>query len=417
MDCSKAIEEMSAALDDMLSPQQEAALKAHLEHCPFCRQVYEGLKEVRMMLQAEEEVPLPEGFHAQWKEKWEQERQEMARLEKKKKQDRQPWKKFLAMAAAAAAVAFVGINGSGIWQDPAQQEVGRELTQEAVAGGAESTEEMESTTELPAENPTEVPQTVLPRETASQAAQTNGDAQSMTPEGNAEAEILPEGASQALGVAEPVQSEAAQSADAAEQAAAAEDAFSTPSSAVPEMASYAGIEDAEEETAEETEKFAQASDTSQEVGSVTTQTPVQNERMVPSQEEETGQEAASFYDSTAESFALTQEPAAQSEGLEAEVVALTLQVSDAAAVEEALQETVDALGGVTVEQPEGQWAVAVPEAVQEEAKAALSNLGTLTEEQAETESLTEALKQCHTMMEEEAVPAPYAYFTIDWKEE
>ena len=237
MDCSKAIEEMSAALDDMLSPQQEAALKAHLEHCPFCRQVYEGLREVRMMLQAEEEVPLPEGFHAQWKEKWEQERQEMARLEKKKKQDRQPWKKFLAMAAAAAAVAFVGINGSGIWQDPAQQEVGRELTQEAVAGGAESTEEMESTTELPAENPTEVPQTVLPRETASQAAQTNGDAQSMTPEGNAEAEILPEGASQALGVAEPVQSEAAQSADAAEQAAAAEDAFSTPSSAVPEMAS------------------------------------------------------------------------------------------------------------------------------------------------------------------------------------
>ena len=55
-------EQFSAALDDMLTPDEQIALDAHLAGCETCRRELEELRQVRMLLRALPEPALPRSF-------------------------------------------------------------------------------------------------------------------------------------------------------------------------------------------------------------------------------------------------------------------------------------------------------------------------------------------------------------------
>jgi anti-sigma factor RsiW len=55
-------EQLSAALDGMLTPEEQAALDAHLAGCESCRRELEELRQVRSLLRAVPEPALPRSF-------------------------------------------------------------------------------------------------------------------------------------------------------------------------------------------------------------------------------------------------------------------------------------------------------------------------------------------------------------------
>jgi putative zinc finger protein len=55
-------EQLSAALDGMLAPEEQAALDAHLAGCETCTRELEELRQVRMLLRAMPEPALPRSF-------------------------------------------------------------------------------------------------------------------------------------------------------------------------------------------------------------------------------------------------------------------------------------------------------------------------------------------------------------------
>src|SRR6185312_17309916 len=55
-------EQLSAALDGMLAPEEQTALDAHLAGCETCRRELEELRQVRMLLRALPEPALPRSF-------------------------------------------------------------------------------------------------------------------------------------------------------------------------------------------------------------------------------------------------------------------------------------------------------------------------------------------------------------------
>ena len=55
-------EQLSAALDGMLTPDEQAALDAHLAGCESCRRELEELRQVRSLLRATPEPALPRSF-------------------------------------------------------------------------------------------------------------------------------------------------------------------------------------------------------------------------------------------------------------------------------------------------------------------------------------------------------------------
>jgi anti-sigma factor RsiW len=55
-------EQLSAALDGMLAPEEQAALDAHLAGCETCARELEELRQVRMLLRAMPEPALPRSF-------------------------------------------------------------------------------------------------------------------------------------------------------------------------------------------------------------------------------------------------------------------------------------------------------------------------------------------------------------------
>lgn len=55
-------EQLSAALDGMLAPEEQSALDAHLAGCETCARELEELRQVRMLLRAMPEPALPRSF-------------------------------------------------------------------------------------------------------------------------------------------------------------------------------------------------------------------------------------------------------------------------------------------------------------------------------------------------------------------
>lgn len=88
-------------IDGELGPEEARAVEAHLEACPECEELYRELKSIREMLEASEELELPEGYEDSLHERL---LLEAGKKDKRKRTFR--WKPWVG-AAAALLVAFV----------------------------------------------------------------------------------------------------------------------------------------------------------------------------------------------------------------------------------------------------------------------------------------------------------------------
>lgn len=69
MDCNKAQELMSLALDDMLTDTEKQALELHMQQCETCREAYDLYLSIHHELQSVATVEVPSGFHEELMDK------------------------------------------------------------------------------------------------------------------------------------------------------------------------------------------------------------------------------------------------------------------------------------------------------------------------------------------------------------
>lgn len=60
--CDEILDLISAALDNQLNANEQAALEAHLAHCPACSALYDDLRTLQAATVDIEEIPAPIGF-------------------------------------------------------------------------------------------------------------------------------------------------------------------------------------------------------------------------------------------------------------------------------------------------------------------------------------------------------------------
>lgn len=101
MNCENALELMNRELDEALTPGEAAALQAHLDACPDCRETRRQLHELDALLQ-ESELEPPAALHDGVMQAIRQE---------KKQRSRRAWVPAAAIAAAAALVLLAGWAG------------------------------------------------------------------------------------------------------------------------------------------------------------------------------------------------------------------------------------------------------------------------------------------------------------------
>ena len=101
MNCENALELMNREPDEALTPEEAAALQAHLDACPDCRETRRQLHELDALLQ-ESELEPPAALHDGVMQAIRQE---------KKQRSRRAWVPAAAIAAAAALVLLAGWAG------------------------------------------------------------------------------------------------------------------------------------------------------------------------------------------------------------------------------------------------------------------------------------------------------------------
>ena len=101
MNCENALELMNRELDGALTEAESAALQAHLDACPDCRETRRQLHELDALLQ-ESELEPPAALHDGVMQAIRQE---------KKQRSRRAWVPAAAIAAAAALVLLAGRAG------------------------------------------------------------------------------------------------------------------------------------------------------------------------------------------------------------------------------------------------------------------------------------------------------------------
>ena len=101
MNCENALELMNRELDEALTAEEAAALQAHLDACPDCRETRRQLHELDALLQ-ESELEPPAALHDGVMQAIRQE---------KKQRSRRAWIPAAAIAAAAALVLLAGRAG------------------------------------------------------------------------------------------------------------------------------------------------------------------------------------------------------------------------------------------------------------------------------------------------------------------
>lgn len=101
MNCENALELMNRELNEALTPEESAALQAHLDACPDCRETRRQLHELDALLQKSELEP-PAALHDGVMQAIRQE---------KKQRSRRAWVPAAAIAAAAALVLLAGWAG------------------------------------------------------------------------------------------------------------------------------------------------------------------------------------------------------------------------------------------------------------------------------------------------------------------
>ncbi|MBC7224337.1 MAG: zf-HC2 domain-containing protein [Anaerolineae bacterium] len=97
--CGTAQRWMTASLEGTLPKQEARALQAHLEGCPYCREMWAALQEVDRLFAAPPMAPVPEGFAART----------LVRLQARQVAVARAGRRSLPWAWAAAAAAFLTV--------------------------------------------------------------------------------------------------------------------------------------------------------------------------------------------------------------------------------------------------------------------------------------------------------------------
>ena len=101
MNCENALELMNRELDGALTEAESAALRAHLDACPDCRETWRQLHELDALLQ-ESELEPPAALH---------DGVMRAIRQEQKRKPRRAWLPAAAIAAAAVLVLLAGRAG------------------------------------------------------------------------------------------------------------------------------------------------------------------------------------------------------------------------------------------------------------------------------------------------------------------
>ena len=101
MNCENALELMNRELDEALTAEESAALQAHLDACPDCRETRRQLHELDALLQEDGPEP-PAALH---------DGVMRAIRQEQKRKPRRAWVPAAAIAAAAALVLLAGRAG------------------------------------------------------------------------------------------------------------------------------------------------------------------------------------------------------------------------------------------------------------------------------------------------------------------
>ena len=121
MNCENALELMNRELDEALTAEESAALQAHLDACPDCRETWRQLHELDALLQ-ESELEPPAALH------------DGVMRAIRQEQKRKPRRAWLPAAAIAAAAALVLLAGkAGLIALPGFAQTGAEAPDEAAA--------------------------------------------------------------------------------------------------------------------------------------------------------------------------------------------------------------------------------------------------------------------------------------------
>ena len=100
MNCENALELMNRELDEALTAEESAALQAHLDACPDCRETWRQLHKLDALLQ-ESELEPPAALHDGV----------MRAIRQEQRKPRRAWLPAAAIAAAAALVLLAGKAG------------------------------------------------------------------------------------------------------------------------------------------------------------------------------------------------------------------------------------------------------------------------------------------------------------------
>lgn len=115
--CDEILELISAALDDDLSAEEQAALEEHLSNCPTCSALFTELSGLHSAAAQLEEIPAPAGFAGQVMNRIHadpmQELPDNTVPFSAKKRSRTPWRGWAATAAVVAVVILgaTALNG------------------------------------------------------------------------------------------------------------------------------------------------------------------------------------------------------------------------------------------------------------------------------------------------------------------
>ena len=126
MNCENALELMNRELDEALTAEESAALQAHLDACPDCRETWRQLHELDALLQ-ESELEPPAALHDGV----------MRAIRQEQRKPRRAWLPAAAIAAAAALVLLPGFEQT----DVISVNIGSAVEQIFAQTGAEAPDE------------------------------------------------------------------------------------------------------------------------------------------------------------------------------------------------------------------------------------------------------------------------------------
>lgn len=107
--CDEILDWISAALDNQLNADEQAALEEHLAHCPACSALYDDLRTLQAATVDIEEIPAPTGFadavmNAISANPTQEQTDNVIPIAQPSKA-RTPWKRWVASAAAVVIIA------------------------------------------------------------------------------------------------------------------------------------------------------------------------------------------------------------------------------------------------------------------------------------------------------------------------